>query len=301
MATLRELFDGEFGHMLKIQQVASFSNPTSEAIERLYYGFSEYACFLAYYVAEEFATPEFLHNLIAQYQNSISRLKGILTAITNQTGTYEASELSSDGLPFTGRIIMYVDRVLEHATRLNIFAFGAAQGVRIQIRDKSYGEFITAAETPLGFICHDSRDKDSFVRPLAERLRSVLCPIWYDEFSLRPGDSLRGSIDAGLRVSKRCVVVLSQNFFTNPGWGETEFNAIMNKHISAGGDVLIPIWLDVTQKQVADYSPLVVDIVAITSDMGLDEMFHQLHKRLLADSECTALPHIGNAARLPDP
>jgi hypothetical protein len=48
------------------------------------------------------------------------------------------------------------------------------------------------------FICHASEDKADFVRPLAERLREERIEIWYDEFSLRIGDSLRQSIDRGL-------------------------------------------------------------------------------------------------------
>jgi TIR domain-containing protein len=74
---------------------------------------------------------------------------------------------------------------------------------------------------------------------IAEKLRSSLSPVWYDEFSMKPGDSLRESIDAGLHDCKKCVVVLSHNFFTNPGWGKGEFNAIMNRHFNEEGNVLI--------------------------------------------------------------
>jgi hypothetical protein len=44
------------------------------------------------------------------------------------------------------------------------------------------------------FICHAAEDKDDFVRPLAERLRENRLEVWYDEFSLRIGDSLRGQL-----------------------------------------------------------------------------------------------------------
>jgi hypothetical protein len=99
---------------------------------------------------------------------------------------------------------------------------------------------------------------------------------------MKPGDSLRESIDAGLRDSKRCVVVLSHNFFTNPGWGKGEFNAIMNRHFASGGNVVIPIWHGVTQEEVADYSQLVVDIVAFNSNIGLGEVAGRLRRLLLA-------------------
>ena len=51
------------------------------------------------------------------------------------------------------------------------------------------------------FICHASEDKDEFVRPLAEALKSNHIEVWYDEFALYVGDSLREAIDRGLATS----------------------------------------------------------------------------------------------------
>jgi hypothetical protein len=48
------------------------------------------------------------------------------------------------------------------------------------------------------FISHASEDKDNFMRPLADELRRRQIEVWFDEFSLKPGDSLRTSIDLGL-------------------------------------------------------------------------------------------------------
>ena len=47
------------------------------------------------------------------------------------------------------------------------------------------------------FICHASEDKDEFVRPLAEALKSHHLEVWYDEFTVDVGDSLREAIDRG--------------------------------------------------------------------------------------------------------
>ena len=51
------------------------------------------------------------------------------------------------------------------------------------------------------FISHASEDKDEIVRPLANALRSEGLEVWYDEFSLRIGDSLRRKIDHGLATT----------------------------------------------------------------------------------------------------
>ena len=63
------------------------------------------------------------------------------------------------------------------------------------------------------FISHASEDKEAAVRPLATELTRLSLSVWYDEFSLTIGDSLRRSIDHGLSKSKFGVVILSHNFF----------------------------------------------------------------------------------------
>jgi hypothetical protein len=62
------------------------------------------------------------------------------------------------------------------------------------------------------FISHASEDKEPFVRQLAHELRQLGLHVWYDEFELKVGDSLAGSIDIGLRSSRYGVVVLSSAF-----------------------------------------------------------------------------------------
>src|ERR1051325_3140270 len=74
------------------------------------------------------------------------------------------------------------------------------------------------------FICHASEDKDDLVRPLAEGLMKLGHKIWYDEFQLRVGDSLRRSIDKGLARSRFGIVVLSPSFFAK-NWPQYELRS----------------------------------------------------------------------------
>jgi hypothetical protein len=282
VATLEELFKGEFGYM-KLDSEITFSQGDvviCKAIGRLYLAFEEYASFLGYYVTEEFATPQNLQVLIAQRDDTIRLCHSSVESWMSHP-VYDSVGAKSTDLPFTGRVILYVEAHLHEGTRQALIEFGNTLGLRVQFRDRSYEDFMNATERPLAFMSHDSRDKP-FVEQVASKLRGVLCPVWYDAFSLKPGDSLRESIDAGLRDSKRCVIVLSPNFFTNPGWGRAEFNAAMNKHFASGGNVVIPIWHGVTRDEVADYSPLVADIVSINSAIGVDEVFSRLHRVLTA-------------------
>lgn len=73
------------------------------------------------------------------------------------------------------------------------------------------------------FISHASEDKSDVVRPLANALKEAGLTVWYDEFELRIGDSLRRKIDKGLASSRFGVVVLSKAFFGR-GWPEYELS-----------------------------------------------------------------------------
>ena len=110
------------------------------------------------------------------------------------------------------------------------------------------------------FISHTSEDKEAVVRPLATALRDAGLSVWYDEFELRIGDSLRRKIDRGLANSRFGVVVLSRAFFGR-GWPEYELNGLVTRTVS-GEQVLLPVWHNVTKREVMDYSPSLADRVA---------------------------------------
>ena len=46
------------------------------------------------------------------------------------------------------------------------------------------------------FLSHSAKDK-AVVRPLAERLRKVGLKVWFDEWVLKPGDSIPAKIEEG--------------------------------------------------------------------------------------------------------
>ena len=114
------------------------------------------------------------------------------------------------------------------------------------------------------FICHASEDKDSFVRPLAVSLNQLGAEVWFDEFSLRLGDSLSRSIDQGLANSRFGIVVISPNF-TGKAWPERELSGLVSREVDQGR-VIIPVWHGVTRKQVLDFSPTLADKLAVRSE-----------------------------------
>lgn len=110
------------------------------------------------------------------------------------------------------------------------------------------------------FVSHASEDKDDFVRPLANALIAAGLKVWFDEMTLRIGDSLRQKIDKGLVSSRVGLVVLSPAFIKK-GWTNYELDGIVTRSVS-GEQVLLPIWHNITKQQVMDFSSSIADKVA---------------------------------------
>ncbi|MEO6286662.1 MAG: DUF1883 domain-containing protein [Dyadobacter sp.] len=121
------------------------------------------------------------------------------------------------------------------------------------------------------FISHASEDKNDVVRPLANALVEEGLSVWYDEFELRIGDSLRRKIDKGLANSRFGIVVLSKDFISK-GWTNYELDGIITRVVS-GEQVVLPIWHNITKKEVIDFSPSLADKLARnTSSFTVEEI-----------------------------
>ncbi|MEX5287305.1 toll/interleukin-1 receptor domain-containing protein [Acinetobacter towneri] len=114
------------------------------------------------------------------------------------------------------------------------------------------------------FISHASEDKAEFVKPLAETLESMGVRVWYDEFSLKVGDSLTKSIDQGLINSKFGIIVLSKAFIRKQ-WTNYEFKSLVSKEMHHGEKVILPIWHEISKNEVMEFSPHLADKVALNS------------------------------------
>ena len=132
------------------------------------------------------------------------------------------------------------------------------------------------------FISHASEDKDSFVRPLAKALHHLGLSVWYDEFSLRPGDSLCRSIDKGLADSKFGIVVISSNFIKKEG-SEYELRGLVSRETSQDR-IILPIWLDITHDEVVKFSPSLADKIALkTSELNAHDIAINLLRKISPD------------------
>ncbi len=121
------------------------------------------------------------------------------------------------------------------------------------------------------FISHATEDKAEVARPLAEALRRRGISVWYDDFELRIGDSLRQRIDAGIARSRFGLVILSKAFFAK-GWTQYELAGFVTQ-MNSGQKSLLPIWHEVSRDDVIAHSAPLADIVALSTSGGtIDEI-----------------------------
>lgn len=159
-----------------------------------------------------------------------------------------------------------------------VFSFHTGIMLRLQDRD-----FKTSASPPDGvgydaFISHASEDKESFVRELAEELKKLGFWVWYDEFTLEIGDSLRRMINKGLANSQYGVVVLSPHFFEK-NWPQYELDGLTAREMQ-GTKVILPVWHGVTQQEILKYSPQLADKIAANSSEGVKAVAKRLARVL---------------------
>ena len=125
------------------------------------------------------------------------------------------------------------------------------------------------------FISHATEDKDEIVRPLVKALTDCGLRMWYDESELCIGDSLRGKIDEGLAKSRFGLVVLSHAFFQK-NWTQYELDALVALEM-ADKSVILPIWHKITEDEIIDHSPRLIDKIARnTSDFTIDEIAQEI-------------------------
>ena len=126
------------------------------------------------------------------------------------------------------------------------------------------------------FIAHVSEDKEEIARPLADRLNARGLMVWYVDYSLKLGSNLRESIDYGLARSRYGIVILS-SYFLEKNWSQEELNDLATREVN-GKKIIFPIWHKVGFRQVFDYSPVLADRIAVSTDKGLDYVVQRMLK-----------------------
>jgi len=280
MATIREYFDTD-PRVLTVHgdwRVGTSGGAIlAQVTAKIAYDFEANAKYWYFYIPAITNLSESLSAIFASPDFASCRLGPEGDGVYVATGHADYSEKqSTDTLQFTKRVHLYLDFDITPANRSSLVSEVLNLGYYLSIRDREYARKRSETEKPLAFISHDSRDKDALVRELAHEMIRLMCPVWYDEYSLKVGDSLRASIEKGLKEARKCIVVLSPNFLSNGGWSKAEFDSVFTREILENTDVILPIWHNVGARDVYEYSPRLADKVGLPSSLGVQELARRL-------------------------
>lgn len=277
MLTPREQFDRDSSQHLRYHTTHAITNTrdgtTVEVTVAICLDFEAGSIFGYLFIPES----SLVTHAIVHYLSDISKVTRLAKDVEVVQGFAETDErISSDEMSFSGRLSVYTPHVFSSDEKRKLANIAKRHDIRLVIRDGSYLTAKAATEVPLAFISHDFRDKVPFVRDLAATLQRMLSPVWYDEYSLVAGQSLRASIEKGLRECRKCVLILSPYFLSNNGWTRAEFDSIFTREILEKENVMIPVWHGVTKEQVYSYSPRLLDKIGIPSSLGVEQVANRI-------------------------
>jgi len=111
--------------------------------------------------------------------------------------------------------------------------------------------------------------------PLAVALRRFGMTVWYDAFELKIGDSLRRKIDRGIANSNFGIIIISRNFIKK-GWTNYELDGLITRSVN-GEQIILPVWHNITKREVLDYSPSLLDKLArSTTEFTVEEIAEEI-------------------------
>lgn len=244
-----------------------------EVTARVHLNLSSQSKHVSFYIpdfdCDEYFEPSLL-NEIRTLLDNMERAVGI-------SWEGHGEKIDASKFSFTGVVYFYSERPVPYDLKIYMTDVTQKSGLRLSFRSVDYVVLRNKAERPRAFISHDSRDKSDIANPIASKLLTMNCSVWYDEFTLNVGDSLRKSIEDGLKECAKCVLILTPNMLANEGWGKREYDSIFTREIIEKERKILPVWHGVTVKQVYEYSPILADTVGIPWSLGVDEVARKLY------------------------
>jgi hypothetical protein len=297
MATLREYFDTDLSNTIKIYCRHKVAGSEIDFVILLDFS-ANMACSSCYVPGER--SLDFFMQLVQSLQHGQTALtmgdRILLPASRTVPGEISDSNpldinvrpygnpdwVSWKQLTTSNRLLIYSESDLSDDEIRALQAEARKANQHVLFRSKRYAVERSRPEKPVGFISYDSRDREDVARKIATNLQSMMCPVWYDEFSLRVGNNPRDSIERGLKTCKKCILILSPNFFANNGCTKKEFDSIFTREILEEKQLVLPVWHGVTKEMVYDYSPSLLNIKGLDWEkLGEEEVCKQLVGALL--------------------
>jgi len=288
MGTIRDYYESE-NRSMNIQHALSMHSPqgvvAGQTINfKIHLLIDANSKFISIYADESVAFEALLMHI--RYEDlhncDVMKLMGQNDKAEMLINTEGGIQVSVVDLVFSRKIIIYINTTLSNEQKNILNALGKELKINLEVRDKNYAEYKSKQEKPLAFISHAKSDSREFAIKLANSLSRLGCPVWFDEYSMRVGDSLVESIEAGLKETKKCIFILSPDFLANEGWCKHEFKTASMKQIFEKRNIMLPIWHGVNSEDVYQYSAILADTVGVQSSLGEELVAKKLSEILLA-------------------
>jgi hypothetical protein len=299
MATLRQYYETDFNNAIRVHAHFDCGGEDIEGV--LLYDVSAHTAYLSCYLPGINRQYESFVGFLKILQYGRTKLhfagKVTLPAVKQFPGELQIANKqdfdigyrlfgdpdwrSTRDITATRRVFIYSETDLDADAIRQLQADADSLGHKLQFRSAGYVSGRARFEVPFAFVSHDSRDKE-VARTIAVNLQKMLCPVWYDEFSLKVGDNLRDSIEKGLKECRKCVLVLSPHFLSNNGWTKKEFDSVFTREILEETVLVLPVWLGVTKHQVFEYSPGLLNVKGLEwGSLGEEEVCRLLHRAIM--------------------
>jgi hypothetical protein len=205
MATLREYFIKDGSDNMTTHKPWELHDASGaklgEVTARLHLDFEARAKYVSLFIPDMSGVelPE------ALVLNQLSDALDMSSTLEVTTG-FADDKITSSELIFTGLIYVYSERPVPQVYKDRLIEEATKQGQRLRFRSKEYMDERNKWEKPRAFISHDNRDKKDIAEPIALELMKLMCPVWFDQYSLKVGDSLREGIETGLKDCPKCIL-----------------------------------------------------------------------------------------------
>lgn len=121
------------------------------------------------------------------------------------------------------------------------------------------------------FLSHAGPDRETAEYLFGEMTAREL-DVWFDGAELRLGESLTRQIDCGIAASRVGVILVTQTLLTGRYWTEREMGALISFRRR-----LIPVLDGVTFEELSAYSPLLADLIGLSTEhYGFDDIAGQI-------------------------
>ncbi len=286
MATLLEYYQTDFNRIMSAHSIWQMQKngeiERNEIIAKVHLDFDSNTKYLSFYIPKVSNEFNVIKSIVSRFKEALM----ILDSTLIESKSPGEKKISSNALIFSGRIFIYINSSIDEEKFKLLEKEYHSKGIFLHIRDTNYSKERSKTEKPLAFISHDSRDKEKIASIIAKGLQKKMCPIWYDEYSLKVGDSLKESIEKGLKECKKCILVITPNFINNKGWTKVEFNSIFTREIIENKNIVLPVWYNISKEDVYEYCPTLVDRFGLqwkTGESDADKVIRKLHHAIIKE------------------